>query len=136
MNRPSRLPELSTEDILQKVADTYAGLNFYGMKGDLLSDIDASAFNPTAVGPVHATATVSLQLGRTNFYRMEWERSAGGQTVQGAAWNSGKGDFVGFGQNAPSKAKNRRVALSTASDASGALYAPSLRRCFLATPIA
>jgi hypothetical protein len=116
-------PELSTEDILQKVADTYAGLSCYGMKGQLVSAIDATAVNPAATGTVRATATVSLQLGRTNFYRMEWERSAPGGTVKGAAWNSGKGDFIGFGQNAPGKVKNRHIALSTASDVSGALCA-------------
>ncbi|MGO8697968.1 MAG: hypothetical protein ACLQVY_09660 [Limisphaerales bacterium] len=115
-------PELSTEDILQKVADTYSGLDSYGMKGALVSDIDASAVNPGA-GATHATATVSLQLGRTNFYRMEWERSAGGREVKGVAWNSGKGDFVGFGQYAPGKVKNRQAALSAAADSSGALCA-------------
>jgi hypothetical protein len=54
---------------------------------------------------------------------MEWERSAGGREVKGVAWNSGKGDFVGFGQYAPGKVKNRQTALSTAADSSGALCA-------------
>jgi hypothetical protein len=116
-------PDLSTEDILQKVADTYAGLDSYGMKGTSVSAIDASAMNPASAGTASATATVSLQLGRTNFYRMEWERSAGGRVVKGVAWNSGKGDFIGFGQYAPGKVKNRQTAFSTAADSSGALCA-------------
>lgn len=115
-------PELSTEDILQKVADTYAALDSYGMKGQSVAAIDTSALSPGAAG-VHSTATVTLQLGRTNLYRMEWERVAGRDVIKGAAWNAGKGDFVGYGQSAPTKVKNRQTALTTAAGASGALCA-------------
>jgi hypothetical protein len=118
---PAPPPELTTEDILQKVADTYAGLNSFAIKGQSVAAIDASALNPAAAGVQRSTATVTLQLGRTNFYRMEWERTVAGKVVKGAAWDSGKGDFVGFGQNAPGKVKNRQAALDTASGSSAAL---------------
>jgi hypothetical protein len=117
---PPPPPELTTEDILQKVGDTYAALNSFAIKGDSVAAIDLSGLNPTAP-VVRSTATVTLQLGRTNYYRMEWERTAGGKVVKGAAWNSGKGDFVGFGQFAPSKVKNRQAAFSAVGGPSSAL---------------
>jgi hypothetical protein len=56
-------------------------------------------------------------LGRTNFYRLEWEQKVSGTTIKGAAWSSGKGNFVGYGPIAPSKVKTRQLALLPAASA-------------------
>jgi hypothetical protein len=111
---PPPPPELTTEEILQKVADTYKGLNDYGAKAKTVGDLDMSAIVPGQKN-VHLASTSSLQLGRTNFYRLEWEQNLTGTPVKGAAWNSGRGNFVGYGPYKPSKVKTRQEALMPAA---------------------
>ena len=62
-------------------------------------------------------STSSLQLGRTNYYRLEWEQNLAGTSVKGAAWNAGKGNFVGYGTYKPGKVKTRQEALTPAASA-------------------
>jgi hypothetical protein len=118
---PPPPPELSTEEIMQKVADTYSGLDTLAMKGESAASIDASGLNPTATAVQSSTTTVALQMGRTNSYRMDWERTVGGRVTTGAAWNSGKGNYVRLAQNPPERVKSRQVALATAAGASAAV---------------
>jgi len=108
-NVPPPPPELSPEEILQKTADTYAGLTDYAAKAQTAANIDVPG-----KGSISINTTSSLQLGRTNNYRLEWEQNASGNTVKGAAWSAGKGDFVGYGPTRPSKAKSRQLALAPA----------------------
>jgi hypothetical protein len=111
---PPPPPELTTEEILQKVDETYKGLRDYAASAKTQGDVDMSAVSP-ALKVLHMTTTSSLQLGRTNHYRLEWEQNAAGKIVKGAAWNSGKGDFIGYGAIPPSKVKTRQLALFPAA---------------------
>jgi hypothetical protein len=111
---PPPPPELTTEEILQKVGDTYKGLTDYAAKADTIAEIDMSALIPGNKG-TRMNTTSTLQLGRTNFYRLEWDQKADGKEVKGAAWNSGKGNFVGYGPVPPSKVKTRELALAPAT---------------------
>jgi hypothetical protein len=110
---PPPPPELTTEEILEKVGDTYKGLTDYGAKGQTVCDLDMSALTPSQK-TLRMTATSALQLGRTNNYRLEWEENIAGTPVKGAAWSSGKGNFVGYGPYPPGKVKNRQLALAPA----------------------
>ena len=116
---PEPPPELTTEEILQNVADTYKGLTTYAVKGLSVYVINASAIN-AGQAVQNLTEGVSLELGRTNLYRLEWELTASATPYKGAAWSAGKGDFVGYGPYPAAKAKNRQTALTTASAASQA----------------
>jgi hypothetical protein len=111
---PPPPPELTTEEILQKVGDTYKNLIDYAAKATTVCDIDMSALVPGQKS-VRMNATSSLQLGRTNNYRLEWEQTAAGKTIKGAAWSAGKGNFVGYGPIPPSKVKTRELALAPAA---------------------
>ena len=107
---PPPPPELTTEEILQKMANAYASLTDYAAKAQTVADIDLGP----GKGTININTTSSLQLGRTNSYRLEWEQDSSGKTVKGAAWSAGKGDFLGYGPMPPSKAKSRQLALAPA----------------------
>ena len=116
---PPPPPELATDEILQNVADKYKGLTNYAVKGLSVAAINVSAIK--AGQPLqNSTEGVSLELGRTNLYRLEWELKTTGAPYKGAAWSAGKGDFVGYGPYPATKAKNRETAMATASTASEA----------------
>jgi hypothetical protein len=117
---PPPPPELATDEILQNVRDKYKGLTTYSVKGQAIAAIDISAIRPGAAIQNSAQA-VSLELGRTNLYRLEWQTTATSQPYKGAAWSAGKGDFVGYGPYPATKMRNRETALKTASTASDAL---------------
>ena len=110
---PPRPPELTTQEILEKVNDAYKGLSDYAAKGQTEAALDMSALVP-GQRMMNMTTRSSLQLGRTNFYRLEWEQNVGGKNLSGAAWNAGKGDFVGYGAAAPRKVKSRQEAMMPA----------------------
>ena len=111
---PPPPPELTTEEILQKVGDTYKGLTDYAAKAQTIAEIDMSALVPGKKG-MRMNTMSTMQLGRTNFYRLEWDQNADGKNVKGAAWNSGKGNFIGYGAIPPSKVKTRELALAPAA---------------------
>jgi hypothetical protein len=112
---PPPPPPLTTEEILQNVSDAYKGMTDYAAKAKTDCNIDMSALVP-GKRPMNLTTTSSLQLGRTNNYRLEWEQNAGGTKTKGAAWSSGKGNFIGYGAFPPSKVKTRQDALTPAAD--------------------
>ena len=109
---PPPPPELTTEEILQKVGDTYKSMTDYAAKARTDCTIDMSALAP-GKGTMNLTTTSSLQLGRTNNYRLDWEQKASGKTIDGAAWSAGKGNFIGYGVYPPSKVKTRQESLET-----------------------
>jgi len=113
-NAPPPPPELTTEEILQKVGDTYKGLTDYAAKAQTTADIDMSALVP-GKKPMSLNIMSTMQLGRTNFYRLEWEEKIDGKASKGAAWNSGKGNFVDSGAAQPSKVKTRELAFAPAA---------------------
>ncbi len=113
---PPPPPELTTEEILQKVSDAYKNMTDYAAKGQTAAMLDISAVAP-GQKMMNLTSSSSLQLGRTNLYRLEWEQNVGGKNVSGAAWNAGKGDFVGYGAVAPRKVKSRQEAMMPAGAA-------------------
>ena len=119
---PPPPPELTTEEILQNVGDKYKGLTNYVVKGLSVASVDISGLTPNQPpkAPQNSTEAVSLELGRTNFYRLQWEMRASGTPYKGAAWSAGKGDYVGFGPYPATKTRNRQTALATASGASQA----------------
>jgi hypothetical protein len=110
---PPPPPELTTEEILQKVHDAYKGLTDYAANGQTAAALDLSGVAP-GQGMMNLTSSSSLQLGRTNFYRLEWAQTVAGKKISGAAWNAGKGDFVGYGAVAPRKVKSRQEAMMPA----------------------
>jgi len=114
---PPPPPPLTTEEILQNVADAYKGMTDYSAQAQTVANLDMSALVPGKTAPVVFNTTSSLQLGRTNNYRLEWEQKASGTTIKGAAWSSGKGNFVGYGPIAPTKVKTRELALQPAAAA-------------------
>jgi hypothetical protein len=115
-NEPPPPPPLTTEEILQNVADAYKGMTDYSAQAKTVANLDMSAIVPGKTAPVIFDTSSSLQLGRTNNYRLEWEQKVSGTTIKGAAWSSGKGNFVGYGPVAPSKVKTRELALKPAGD--------------------
>ncbi len=114
---PPPPPPLTTQEILQNVADAYKGMTDYSAQATTLANLDMSALVPGKTAPVLINTTSSLQLGRTNNYRLEWEQKVSGTTIKGAAWSAGKGNFVGYGPVAPSKVKTRQAALLPAESA-------------------
>jgi outer membrane lipoprotein-sorting protein len=117
---PPPPPDLGAEEILQKVAQFYKSIPSYSAHGESTANMDMSQVNPALKQPVESTGTFSILLGRPNFYRMEWERETGPQTVKGSAWSAGKGDFV---QNAGAvtRVKNREMAFKLAAQYSGTM---------------
>jgi hypothetical protein len=112
---PPPPPPLTTVEILQNVGDAYKGITDYSAQAKTVCSLDMSALMPGKTAPVTINTTSSMQLGRTNNYRLEWEQKATGTTVKGAAWSAGKGNFVGYGPVAPSKVKTREAALLPAA---------------------
>jgi hypothetical protein len=118
-NEPPPPPELSTEEILQNVGDKYKSLTNFAVRGLSISVVDVSAVMP-GTPKQNSTEAVSLELGRSNLYRFQWEIKATGTPYQGAAWSAGKGDYIGYGPNPAVKTKNRQTALAMASTRSQA----------------
>jgi len=114
---PPPPPELTTVEVMQNVADAYKGLTDYSAQAKTVANLDMSALMPAQTRPVAISTTSSMQLGRTNNYRLEWEQTSAGATVKGAAWSAGKGNFVGYGPVAPNKVKTRQLALLPAASA-------------------
>jgi hypothetical protein len=112
---PPPPPDLTTQEILQNVGDTYKGMTDYSAQAKTVCNLDTSALMPGKGAMVAINTTSSMQLGRTNNYRLEWEQKANGTAIKGAAWSSGKGNFVGYGSVAPSKVKSRQLALFPAT---------------------
>jgi hypothetical protein len=111
---PPPPPELTTQEILQNANDAYKNLSDYAATAQTVAALDMSALAPGQ--PVmNMTSHSSLQLGRTNFYRLDWEQNALGRVTTGAAWNAGKGDFSGSGQIPAKKVKTRLEAMAPAS---------------------
>ncbi len=116
-NEPPPPPPLTTQEILQNVGDSYKGMKDYSAEAKTVCNLDMSALVPGKTAPVTINTSSSLQLGRTNNYRLEWQQIVSGTTIKGAAWSSGKGNFVGYGPVAPSKVKTREQALLPAASA-------------------
>jgi hypothetical protein len=116
---PPPPPELEADEILQKLDATYKAFTSYSAQGISVGTVDMSQVNPKLTQPQTVTTKLSLRLGRPDHYRMEWERDAGTQHVQGAIWAAGKGNFVHTANTA--KVKDRETALNTAASSSGTL---------------
>jgi hypothetical protein len=112
---PPPPPALTAEEILQKVGDTYKALTDYAAKGQTVAEIDMSAI--MAGRRMNTKTASSMQLGRTNFYRLEWETTIPGQNqpIKGVAWCSGKGHYSGYGPYPPNKVKTRELAMQPAA---------------------
>jgi hypothetical protein len=119
---PPPPPEPGVDEILKKVDEVYKGLTSYSAQGDSIGTMDMSAISPILKGPQTMTSKLSVLLGKPNFYRIEWERQGGPKTIKGAAWSSGKGDYVRTA-NVPTKYKSRDLALTMAGASSGTLGA-------------
>src|SRR5581483_1693000 len=72
---------------------------------------------------LNLTADTAIALSRPDLYRIEWSLQAAGsaQSVKGAAWCAGKGNYVAIGSPYPSKTKTREAALAQASSATATL---------------
>ena len=109
---PPPPPPLTTEEILQKVGETYRGMADYTAKGKTDCSIDMSGIAP-GKGTINMSSTSTLELGRTDNFRLEWEERTGGKTIDGAAWSAGKGTFIGYSVYPPTKVKSRQDAMET-----------------------
>ncbi len=110
---PPPPPELSTEEILDKLSETYKGFTDYSARAQTVGELDLSGLIPGSKSMQTSTKS-SLQFGRTNYYRLEWDQTAAGKEVKGAAWNAGKGNYVEYGAAAPNKVKTRDLAVMPA----------------------
>jgi RNA polymerase sigma factor (sigma-70 family) len=70
------------EAILNKVFEKYASLSAYSDSGKSFT--------------AYSTNTFSIQLGRLDLYRMEWDAVGTGSGFSGAAWSAGDGHFQFF----------------------------------------
>jgi hypothetical protein len=117
---PEPPPELATDEIIQNVADTYKSLTNYAVKGLAVGFVTTEGTMGARGAVQNTTEGVSLELGRTNLYRVEWVLGGGANAYKGVAVSAGKGDYVGYGPYPPAKTKNRQTALAMASTASSA----------------
>jgi hypothetical protein len=117
---PPPPPELTADEIIKKLGETYKGLTSYSMQGISAGTVDSSQINPAAKVPQEVETKLSLRLGRPDNYRMEWNRQVGKREIKGAVWSSGNGDFVHPG-TITAKVKDREIALNDAAAYSGTL---------------
>lgn len=115
-------PDLEVDEILKRVGETYKGLTSYKAQGDSVSTMDMSQISPMLKDPQKASASLSILLGKPDLYRIEWDRQGGPKSMKGAAWSSGKGDYVRTVAGA-TKYKTRDLALGMAGASSGTLGA-------------
>ena len=119
---PPPPPELTADEILKRVGETYKYLTSYSAQGVTIGTIDKSQITPAMKEPQTVTTKLSLRLGRPDHYLLEWEREIGAQHIKGAVWAAGKGDFVHPGK-VTIKVKDRETALKTAAASSDTLAA-------------
>jgi RNA polymerase sigma factor (sigma-70 family) len=79
VTRPAREARNILGDVIQK----YASLTSYSSTGKTIENVDGRLL----------TASFSMQLGRPNRYRVEYEQHALTFTNKGAAWSDGTGDY-------------------------------------------
>jgi hypothetical protein len=104
---PPPPPELTTEEIFAKCAEAYAALSDFTARGVGNCELDLSGGKPNAQ-IVRSTTFSTLQLARSNYYRIDWSQNGTGKEVKGAIWNSGKGDYAAPGV----KLKTRDMAMA------------------------
>jgi outer membrane lipoprotein-sorting protein len=125
-------PELTADEILKKVNETYQGMSSLSMRGQSVGSFDLSQLAHAATGNQVINTKVSLLLGRPGHYRFEWERPMGQKVMRGAAWSAGKGDFVKTAAN-PTKVKTQAAAISMAASSSMSMT-PGLAELFFSAP--
>jgi hypothetical protein len=104
--------DLSAAAIIKQSQAAYAALNSYrddGKSVSTLGKVTAASFNFT------------IQLARTNFYKIVWWQGEDSFTPKGAVWSAGTGDFLWmsvFGSDAR-KQPGQELALAGATGISG-----------------
>jgi RNA polymerase sigma factor (sigma-70 family) len=106
---------LTPQEIAQKAQGAYAELSSYSGTGKVV----------TEMGDQTTTTTFSINLQRTNLYRIDWTQTDGFSTNKGIVWSAGDGDYflmTAAGQEksgTPEKKKDMQQALASATGVSG-----------------
>lgn len=103
--------ELSASDIIKQAAEKYASLTSYSDEGS----------TSATLGTITATSyTFSINLARTNLYRIVWRQENQIYTPNGVVWSAGDGNFLWMGRNfTPKKYADWETALAGATGISG-----------------
>jgi len=118
--------DISPDELLKKVADTYASMETYQAEGTITSDIDAGGTK------VKIETSFSILLKKPNRYLISWTQKnmlMPGMAQSGAVWSDGTQPYLHIGAlKAYSKMTSDEIALSGATGISGgaAFTIPSL----------
>jgi hypothetical protein len=95
-NEPPPPPELTVDDIWQKVGAAYKPLTSLSAAGKFVSVIDWSLVNSAraANGPQTTSADETLRLGRPDNFRLDIVEQEGQSNLVSTGWSAGKGDFT------------------------------------------
>jgi hypothetical protein len=122
-------------DIAAKVAAKYAGLTSLAVTGRVITDIDMSGGKDPATAPKTdelkydlgqpgKVTTFSIRLAKPDLYRVEWSQMMSeSYTQKGAAWSSGKGDFLLLAGKQRTIEGGMSMALASATGVSGGVAA-------------
>jgi len=122
-------------DIAAKVAAKYAGLTSLAVTGRVITDIDMSGGKDPAAAPKTdelkydlgqpgKVTTFSIRLAKPDLYRVEWSQMlTESYTQKGAAWSSGKGDFLLLAGKQRTIEGGMAMALGSATGVSGGVAA-------------
>jgi hypothetical protein len=118
-------------DIIAKLAAKYAGLTSLAVTGRVITDIDMSGGKTPAappktddskydLGQPGKVTTFNIRLARPDLYRVEWSQiMSESYTQKGAAWSSGKGDFLLLAGQQRAITGGMDMALASATGVSG-----------------
>jgi hypothetical protein len=96
-NQPPPLPpELTVDEVWQKVAGTYKGLTSFSAAGKSVSVLDYSLVNSglAANGPRTTSADLKLKMGRPDNFRLDIVQQSGPSNITSFGWSAGKGDLI------------------------------------------
>lgn len=100
-------PELTAEEIDSKMDGLFESLSTFSADVKCVSMLDVSALNPLVPGVQTNVTDISIKLGRTNLYRVDWKRTFGKTNIFGGLWNCGEGDYLLLPNKKYSKVQNR-----------------------------
>jgi len=101
-------PELTVDEINSKMDGVFESLSTFSADVKCVSMLDVSALNPLMPGLQTNETDISIKLGKTNLYRVDWKRIIGKTNVVGGIWNCGEGDYLLMPDRKYSKVQNRQ----------------------------
>jgi RNA polymerase sigma factor (sigma-70 family) len=104
----------TSQEIAQQSQDTYAALTSYSDNGTVMTEIAGK----------NIKTTFNIRLARPNLYRIDSIMTAGPNSVKGAAWSDGSGDY--FEMKDAGKEKEKMKDMQTALAYTAALGNPAI----------